>query len=62
MSRHANLVNLAHLELEIRIDPLFGEHPATRQVITILVERFLGLFQAGADGRDLGFFFRWQIV
>ncbi len=59
---HAEAGDLFHLQLDVGADEVVAEHSALGQEGAILVQIVQCLIEAGAHGRDLGFFFRRQVV
>ena len=59
---HARERHIVHLQFDVGIDEVVGEHIPARQEFAILIERFQGLIQGGANGWDLGVFFWRQVI
>ena len=62
MGSHAGQVHFLHLQFDVGVDPLVGEHAATGQELAVCVQCGQGFIQRGAHGRDQFVFFRWQVV
>src|SRR5688500_10264693 len=62
MRRGAEARDFLHLQRDVAVDEVVGEHAAGLEEVAILVERFQGLVEAVAHGRDVLLFFRRQVV
>src|SRR5690606_4850635 len=59
---HAQTLHFAFLLGQVGIDHVVAEHAAAGQELAVLVQRLERLVQRRAHGRDLGVFFRRQVV
>src|SRR5947207_3315150 len=59
---HAKTGDLLHLEADIGVDYVVGEHPAPRQELAIFVEMLDGHVQGMANRRNMFSFLRLEVV
>src|SRR4029079_748123 len=62
MGRHAEIGDLLHLELDVRVQHVIGEYAAASQELAILVEHFQRLVQGRTNVGNLLGLFRRQVV